>query len=84
MFRSYLPLIVTCVSGGVVRKGTLNPEARAAPFANSSLLIDNFNDTALNTLGFYHGVSGGSTFQDFDSKDGGRYLNVSTGDVDGK
>ena len=67
-----------------VRRQASNPEKMPAPFSNSSLVIDEFNATSTNSLGYYHGASGGATAHDFDAQDGGKYLNVSTGDVDGE
>lgn len=47
------------------------------------LLIDTFNDTTRNALGFFHGVSGEARFGEFEELNGGDYLKVTTGDVDG-
>jgi hypothetical protein len=51
--------------------------------ASSSLVIDTFNDTAVNSLGFFHGKNGPVEFGDFEEINGGDYLKVTTGDIDG-
>jgi hypothetical protein len=78
----YLPFLLATASAAAIG-GALVPRQDAPAQAEAiSLLIENFGNTDTNSLGFYHGISGGGLFGEFDRGDGTR-LKVSTGNIDG-
>ena len=86
-----LPLLVASATAASIKQtnntSTTNDEITVSSTPEQtpgSILVDTFNSTTVNALGLYHGVSGDVKFEDFQETDGGKYLKVSTGDLDGK
>lgn len=81
-----IPFLTTYVSAGVIQNAINMAESEpslSAPL-DEPLLIDTFDDIAVNALGLYHGASGNVKVQeDFEETNGGKYLKVSTDNIDG-
>lgn len=86
-FFIILPLFSYCLSASLplFQHAISNPAPPVNTTSNSftTLVIDTFNDTNVNALGFFHGVSGDVSMTEFDDIHPVNELQVSTDNIDG-